>query len=67
MGRGKGPVLPADQPTHGRPGVPVARPGQLDPLPAEHPPPAAQHIHLRVVELVGTSGTGGEGGEEAAL
>ena len=68
-GSGEAPPIVGGEPNNpvDRPGVVVARPGQLHPLPTEHPPPAGQHLYLRVVELVGTSGTIGEGGEEVTV
>ena len=46
----------------------VPGPGQLNPLPSEHPSPAAQLIeHLTAVETIGRAGTIGEGGGETGL
>ena len=50
--------LPADQPTDGRPGVIVPRPGQLDPLTTERPTPTSQPIEtLSAVEIIRPCGT----------
>lgn len=62
------PCPPAHQPTSPPTTVPAWRtgPGQLDPLPAEHPTPAAQLIeNISFGEIDGTQGTCGGSGEEA--
>lgn len=59
--------LPANQPAHRRPSVIVPGPGQLDPVPSEHPPPPSQFVEDTGIEIGDTAGAVGEGGEETGL
>ena len=64
----RGQPIPADQPTHDRPGVIPPSAGQLNPLSTENPPPTAHLIEtLPAVQVVDVAGTTGKGGEEATL